>query len=665
MEIRNIAIIAHVDHGKTTLTDAIMTQCGHGDEGSMDSNALEQERGITIYAKNTSIIYKGTKINIVDTPGHADFGSEVERVLRSIDAVLLVVDAQEGPMPQTRFVLKKSLELGLIPIVVINKIDKQAANPARVHDEVLELFIELGAHDSQIDFPTIYAIGRQGVAKKHLTDEFKDLSPLLDTILEYVPPANAKGAELSRGRGLSERVETAGKRRESIGITRSEASEIPEPFTEAVSQTSSAGPEKDAAPEALTAQVFNLGYDNFLGRLAVCRIYSGMIKDGQNVWIKDVSGKSFTGKITKLFTFDGKKRIEVPQAESGDIITVAGIPDIYIGETITDNEETPPLPAIKVDEPTISLQFLVNNSPFAGREGTFVTGRQIRERLQLELETNVGLKVDFSSNEYLTVFGRGELHIGILIENMRREGYELQVSQPKVIFKRKNGEIIAASSESAKSGDDIQEPYEEVIIDTPQEYSGAIIETLGKRKGIMNDMKTHGNQVRMVFEMPTRGLLGYRNAFTIDTKGEGIMSSRVTGFKPHAGVIEKRETGSMTSMASGRTFGFSLWNLQDRGRLFIGPAVEVYEGMVIGDTSKGDDLEVNPCKGKALSNMRSSGKDEALTLVPPFELSIERGLELMRDDEYLEITPKSIRLRKKFLTELDRARARRKDWNPK
>jgi GTP-binding protein len=646
MEIRNIAIIAHVDHGKTTLTDAIMTQCGHGDEGSMDSNALEQERGITIYAKNTSIIYKGTKINIVDTPGHADFGSEVERVLRSIDAVLLVVDAQEGPMPQTRFVLKKSLELGLIPIVVINKIDKQAANPARVHDEVLELFIELGAHDSQIDFPTIYAIGRQGVAKKHLTDEFKDLSPLLDTILEYVPPANRAGADKTPieatfgGRGGRE-----------VGAAPAGAD---------------AGAENGAfAGPALTAQVFNLGYDNFLGRLAVCRIYSGMIKDGQNVWIKDVSGKSFTGKITKLFTFDGKKRIEVPQAESGDIITVAGIPDIYIGETITDNEETPPLPAIKVDEPTISLQFLVNNSPFAGREGTFVTGRQIRERLQLELETNVGLKVDFSSNEYLTVFGRGELHIGILIENMRREGYELQVSQPKVIFKRKNGEIIAASSESAKSGDDIQEPYEEVIIDTPQEYSGAIIETLGKRKGIMNDMKTHGNQVRMVFEMPTRGLLGYRNAFTIDTKGEGIMSSRVTGFKPHAGVIEKRETGSMTSMASGRTFGFSLWNLQDRGRLFIGPAVEVYEGMVIGDTSKGDDLEVNPCKGKALSNMRSSGKDEALTLVPPFELSIERGLELMRDDEYLEITPKSIRLRKKFLTELDRARARRKDWNPK
>lgn len=600
MEIRNIAIIAHVDHGKTTLTDAIMTQCGHGDEGSMDSNALEQERGITIYAKNTSVNYKGTKINIVDTPGHADFGSEVERVLRSIDAVLLVVDAQEGPMPQTRFVLKKSLELGLKPIVVINKIDKPAANPTRVHDEVLELFMELGANDAQIDFPTVYAVGRQGTAIKSLKDTAKDLTPLLDTIIDHVPPANLPASESS----------------------------------------------------GLTAQVFNLGYDNFLGRLAVCRVYTGTIKDGQNVWIKDINGKSFTGKVTKLFTFDGKKRIETAQADSGDIVTVAGIPDIYIGETITDNETIPALPAITVDEPTISLQFLVNNSPFAGKEGTFVTGRQIRERLQLELETNVGLKVDFSSNEYFTVYGRGELHIAILVENMRREGYELQVSMPKVILKEdkdSNGNITTL------------EPFEELIIDTPQEYSGTIIETLGKRKGIMNDMKTHGNQSRMVFEIPTRGLLGYRNVFTIDTKGEGIMSSRVLGFKPYAGEIEKRETGSMTSMASGRTFGFSLWNLQDRGRLFIGPAVEVYEGMVIGDTSKGDDLDVNPCKGKQLSNMRSSGKDEALMLVPPYELSIERGLELMRDDEYLEITPKNIRLRKKFLTELDRARARRKD----
>jgi GTP-binding protein len=605
MDIRNIAIIAHVDHGKTTLTDAIMTQCGHADEGSMDSNALEQERGITIYAKNTSINYKGTKINIVDTPGHADFGSEVERVLRSIDTVLLVVDAQEGPMPQTRFVLKKSLELGIKPIVIINKIDKPAANPMRVHDEVLELFMELGADDSQLDFPTIYAIGREGVAKKHLTDESKDLTPLLDAIIENVKPANTL-----------------------------------KPISE--SNSDFAG-----FDGALKAQVFNLGYDNFLGRLAIARIYEGSVKDGQNVWVKDINGKTFSGKITKLFTFSGKKRIEIPQADAGDIVTLAGMPDIYIGETVTDNESMPALPAINVDEPTISLQFLVNNSPFAGREGTFVTGRQIRERLEKELQTNVGLKVDFSSNEFFTVYGRGELHIAILLEYMRREGYELQVSQPKVIVKEENGVTV--------------EPFEEVIIDTPQEYSGAVIEQLGKRKGIMVDMKTHSNQVRMTFEAPTRGLLGYRNVFTIDTKGEGIMSSRFVAFKPHAGVIEKRETGSMTSMASGKSFGFSLWNLQDRGRLFISPAMDIYEGMVIGDTSKGDDLEVNPCKGKQLSNMRSSGKDEALTLVPPYILTIERGLELMRDDEYLEITPKNIRLRKKFLTELDRARARRKD----
>lgn len=604
-KIRNVAIIAHVDHGKTTLTDAIMTQCGHGDEGSMDSNALEQERGITIYAKNTSVTYKGTKINIVDTPGHADFGSEVERVLRSIDTVLLVVDAQEGPMPQTRFVLKKSLELGLKPIVILNKIDKPAANPARVHDEVLELFMELGANDEQLDFPTIYAIGRQGVAMRKLDDERKDLTPLLDMILEHVPPANKIGAQGSK---------------EGVG----------------------------SATDALKAQVFNLGYDNFLGRLAICRIYSGTIKDGQSVWVKDVNGKSFTGKITRLFTFDGKKRIETPQAESGDIVTVAGIPSIYIGETIVDNESTPALPAIKVDEPTISLQFLVNNSPFAGREGTFVTGRQIRERLERELETNVGLKVDFSSNEYFTVYGRGELHIAILIENMRREGYELQVSQPKVIFKKQ------------EEGDaELLEPFEELIIDCPQECSGTIIETLGKRKGIMTNMATHGNQVRMVFEIPTRGLLGYKNIFTIDTKGEGIMSSRVIGFKPYAGEIEKRETGSMTSMMSGKALGFALWNLQERGRLFIGPGTEVYEGMVIGDVAKGDDMEVNPCKGKQLTNMRASGSDDAIMLVPPYELSIERGLELMREDEYLEITPVNIRLRKKYLTELDRSKARR------
>jgi GTP-binding protein len=595
MDIRNIAIIAHVDHGKTTLTDAIMTQCGHGDDGTMDSNALEQERGITIYAKNTSIEYKGTKINIVDTPGHADFGSEVERVLRSIDTVLLVVDAQEGPMPQTRFVLKKSLELGLKPIVIINKIDKPAANPDHCHEMVLELFMELGANDAQLDFPTIYAIGRQGVAMKKLADERKDLTPLLDMILEHVPPAN-----------------------------------------------------KDhSATAPLTVQTFNLGYDNFLGRLAIGRIYDGTIKMGQTVFEKKIDGTVNSGKVTKLFTFEGKKRVEIQEATAGDIVTIAGFPEIYIGETLTDNAETPALPAIKIDEPTISLNFYVNSSPFAGREGKFVTGRQIRERLEKELEINVGLKVNFNANEFYTVYGRGELHIAVLLENMRREGYELQVSQPQVIVK---------DIEGVKS-----EPFEELTIDTPDEFTGAIIEKLGKRKAMMTDMKSKEGITRMIFEIPTRGLLGYRGAFVIDTKGNGILASRFIDFKPYAGEIEKHTTGSMTSMMTGKALAFALWNLQERGRVFIEPTTEVYEGMVVGDTSKGDDMDVNPCKGKAMSNMRSSGNDEHIMLTPAWTLDVEKGLETMREDEFLEITPKNVRLRKKFLTDTDRAKNRRKD----
>lgn len=584
-----------MDHGKTTLTDAVMTQCGHGDDGTMDSNALEQERGITIYAKNTSIEYKGTKINIVDTPGHADFGSEVERVLRSIDTVLLVVDAQEGPMPQTRFVLKKSLELGIKPIVIINKIDKPAANPDHCHEMVLELFMELGANDAQLDFPTIYAIGRQGVAMKKLDDERKDLTPLLDMILEHVPPAN-----------------------------------------------------KDKSAQApLTAQVFNLGYDNFLGRLAIARIYDGTIKTGQTVFEKKIDGTVNSGKVTKLFTFEGKKRVEINEASAGDIVTIAGFPDIYIGETLTDNADTKALEAIKIDEPTISLNFFVNSSPFAGREGKFVTGRQIRERLEKELEINVGLKVDFSSSEFYRVYGRGELHIAVLLENMRREGYELQVSQPQVIVK---------DIEGVKS-----EPFEELTIDTPDEFTGSIIEKLGKRKASMLDMKTKDGITRMIFEIPTRGLLGYRSAFVIDTKGNGILASRFIDFKPYAGEIEKHSTGSMTSMMTGKALAFALWNLQERGRVFIEPTTEVYEGMVVGDTSKGDDMDVNPCKGKAMSNMRSSGNDEHIMLTPAWKLDVEKGLETMREDEYLEITPKNVRLRKKFLTDTDRAKAKRKD----
>ncbi|MCX6716791.1 MAG: translational GTPase TypA [Candidatus Taylorbacteria bacterium] len=592
MEIRNIAIIAHVDHGKTTLTDALMKQCGFTDAGTMDSNALEQERGITIYAKNTSIPYKGTKINIVDTPGHADFGSEVERVLRSIDTVLLVVDAQEGPMPQTRFVLKKSLELGIKPIVVINKIDKPAARPTEVHEMVLELFMELGANDEQINFPTVFAIGREGIAKMNLKDESKDLTPLLDTIIAHVPPA-------------------------SFG-----KSDLP-----------------------LTAQVFNLGYDNFLGRLAIARIYSGKIKTGANVLVKKIDGSTVSHKITKLFTFEGTSRLEIEEALAGDIVTVAGLPEIFIGETICANEGMEALPAIKIDEPTITLNFLVNNAPFAGKEGKYVTGRQIRDRLLKELEINVGLKVDFSSNEYFNVSGRGELHIAILLENMRREGFELQVSQPQAIIKNVDGRP--------------HEPFEEVTIDAPEEFAGAVIEKLGKRRGLMTDMRTKDGQVRMIFEMPTRGILGYRGEFVIDTKGLGILCSRMIDFKPYCGEITKRETGAMVSMVAGKALGFSLWNLQDRGTLYIGPATEVYEGQIIGNTSKGEDMDVNPCKGKQLSNMRSSGNDEHIMLTPFFELSIERGLEIMGEDDYLEITPKSVRLRKKVLNPGERSRTKR------
>ncbi len=594
MEIRNIAIIAHVDHGKTTLTDALLLQAGVFKEGAtMDSNALEQERGITIYSKNAAIVYRDTKINLVDTPGHADFGSEVERVLRSIDSVLLVVDAQEGPMPQTRFVLKKSLELGLRPIVVINKIDKSAADPARCKEQVLELFFELGASEEQIDFPVVYANGRLGVAKRALTDESQDLSPLLDTILEYVPCASS--------------------------------------------------PELTQKP--LRFQPFNLGYDNFLGRLAVGRIYEGVISAGENIFVKKPDGETRSGRLTKVFAFEGLEKKEVARAEAGDIVLVAGLPDIDIGETVTTSAETEALPAIAVDEPTIALTFLVNNSPFGGREGKHVTSRELRAYLTRELEVNVGLRVDFSSSDSSRVYGRGELHISILLENMRRAGYELQVSQPQVIIREENG---------AK-----HEPFEEVIIDIPQKYQGVIIERLGSRAFVLKNLLQRDELMRLIFEGPTRGILGYRNQFVIDTKGEGIFTSRVIGFKPYAGEIQKRAVGSMVSMANGKALGYALWGLQERGTLYIGPAVEVYEGMVIGNTSKGVEMTVNPTKGKQLTNMRSKGSDEAIDLVPPFELTVERGLELMAEDEYLEITPKNVRLRKWYLSKTEREKTRR------
>lgn len=582
MEIRNIAIIAHVDHGKTTLTDALLHQAGYN-VASMDSNALEQERGITIYSKNASLLYKDTKINIVDTPGHADFSSEVERILRSIDCVLLLVDAQEGPMPQTKFVLKKSLELGLKPIVVINKIDKPAARPDVVQEMVYELFLDLGANDEQLDFPVVYAAAKKGFAIKNLSDEQKDLSPLLETVLEHVAVASKEGA-----------------------------SELP-----------------------LAAQPFNLAYDNFLGRCSICRVYEGRILSGQNVTILSHEAAPRIAKITKLFTFSGLERKEIESAEAGDIVMVAGLGQINIGDTICTSADTTPLPAIKIDEPTICLNFLVNNSPFAGREGKFVTNRQIKERLEKELEVNVGLKVDFSDTNFYKVYGRGELHIAILLENMRREGYEMQVSQPQVIIREEDG---------IKT-----EPYEEITIDIPEALSGVVIEKMSKRKGQMTDLRTHNGQTRILFEIPTRGILGYRNEFVVDTRGEGILCSHFIGFKAHAGDIERNQLGSMVSMIAGKALAYSLWNLQERGVLYIAPNTEVYVGMVVGNVAKGNDLDVNPIKGKKLTNVRASGTDEAIQLTPPWEINLERGLSIINEDEYLEVTPISIRLRKQNL----------------
>lgn len=590
-EIRNIAIIAHVDHGKTTLTDGLMEFAGSGEVGqSMDSNQLEKERGITIYAKNTSVEYKGTKINIVDTPGHADFGSEVERVLRSIDCVLLVVDAQEGPMPQTRFVLKKSLELGHRPIVVINKIDKPAADPARCADQVLELFWELGATDEQSEFPIVYAVGRDKVAKRKLEDPLTDLSPVLDVVLEHVPAAKVY-----------------------------------------------------AEGQDLRAQVFNLGYDNFLGRLAVARIYEGKVSKGQTIIMKHKGETPTKGKVVKLSTYRGTTQVETDTVYAGDIVLIAGLTDVNIGDTITDNEAAEPLPAINVDEPTVEMTFSVNSSPFAGREGKYVTSRQIGERLEKEMEINVGLRVESAGGDAYTVKGRGEMHIAILLENMRREGYELSVSQPKVILKEEDGKKL--------------EPYEEVTIDVPSEYQGAVIERLGNRGFIMQNMTIHENQVRLLFEGPTRGLLGYKNQFIIDTRGEGILASRFIEFRAYYGEIKKRQVGSMISMETGKALAFALFNLQDRGELYIGAGTEVYEGMVIGNTSKGEEMLVNPTKGKQLTNMRASGSDDAIVLTPHRPVTIETGLEIMNEDEYLEVCPQSVRIRKQYLKESERKKS--------
>ena len=594
MEIRNIAIIAHVDHGKTRLTDALMRQTGmtSDEKISMDSNDLEKERGITIYSKNTSLFYKDTKINIVDTPGHADFGSEVERVLRSIDSVLLLVDAQEGPMPQTKFVLKKSLALGLKPIVVINKIDKPAARPDWTQEKVLELFMDLGATDEQLDFVTVYANAKEGIAKANLADQSDDLVPLLDIILQKVMPAEA-------------------------------AVDLPFSF-----------------------QPFNLAYDNYLGRMGVGRVYQGTARVGDKVYVKKHNGEVAPGVISRLFTFEGLVRKEVPEVTAGDIVMIAGLPQIYIGDTICHEPDQELLAAIKIDDPTISLNFLINNSPFVGREGKFVTSRQIKERLEKELEVNVGLKIDFSLVDCYKVFGRGELHIAILLENMRRDGFELQVSQPQVILKEEDGVTL--------------EPFEEVTIDIGSDAVGAVIEKMSRRKGQMLKMRPEQNHTRLIFHMPTRGLLGYRSEFIVDTRGEGILCSEFIGFKPHVGEIEKSDVGSMVSGETGKVLAYSLANLENRGTLYIKPNVDVYEGQVIGNTAKGNDMTVNPIKGKHLTNMRSSNADAAIQLDPPLELTLERGLEIMAEDEYLEVTPLSVRLRKQALKEMDRVKASRR-----
>ncbi len=598
MSIRNIAIIAHVDHGKTTLVDALLKQGGafaaHEQVGElmMDSNAQEKERGITIYAKNTSIQYKDCKINIVDTPGHADFGSEVERILRTVDCVLLLVDAQEGPMPQTKFVLKKSLQLGLFPIVVINKIDKPAARPLEVVDEVFDLFVALGANDKQTDFPYIFAIAREGIAKRKLDDTATDLTPLFDLIMEHVPEAE-------------QRIDTA-----------------------------------------FRMQPSSLSYDNYLGRLAIGRVYEGIARPGDQVFVKTTDGKVRKAKVTKVLVSQGLKRVEVNEAHAGDIVTIAGIPDIYVGETITTDENAELLPAIRIDPPTITMNFLVNNSPFAGKEGSLVTTRHIKARLEKEKETNVGLQVeDIPGTDAYKVSGRGELHLSVLIEDMRREGFELQVSRPEVIMRTEDGVE--------------KEPIEHAIIDVPDEFTGSVIEMLAKRKGEMLDMKSHEGHTRLEYKVPTRGLLGFRGDFIIETRGEGILTHSFLTYEPFKGELTGQSHGSLISMENGVAVAFALWGLQERGRLFITPQTKVYEGMVIGESAKDEEMTVNPCKEKKLTNMRASGSDEAIVLTPVQPMSLEQALEYIADDELVEVTPESIRLRKKLLTDNDRRRARR------
>ncbi|EJB37179.1 translational GTPase TypA [Helicobacter pylori] len=596
--IRNIAVIAHVDHGKTTLVDGLLSQSGtfsereKVDERVMDSNDLERERGITILSKNTAIYYKDTKINIIDTPGHADFGGEVERVLKMVDGVLLLVDAQEGVMPQTKFVVKKALSFGICPIVVVNKIDKPAAEPDRVVDEVFDLFVAMGASDKQLDFPVVYAAARDGYAMKSLDDEKKNLEPLFETILEHVPSPSG------------------------------------------------------SVDEPLQMQIFTLDYDNYVGKIGIARVFNGSVKKNESVLLMKSDGSKENGRITKLIGFLGLARTEIENAYAGDIVALAGFNAMDVGDSVVDPTNPMPLDPMHLEEPTMSVYFAVNDSPLAGLEGKHVTANKLKDRLLKEMQTNIAMKCEEMGEGKFKVSGRGELQITILAENLRREGFEFSISRPEVIIKEENGVKC--------------EPFEHLVIDTPQDFSGAIIERLGKRKAEMKAMNPMSDgYTRLEFEIPARGLIGYRSEFLTDTKGEGVMNHSFLEFRPFSGSVESRKNGALISMENGEATAFSLFNIQERGTLFINPQTKVYVGMVIGEHSRDNDLDVNPIKSKHLTNMRASGSDDAIKLTPPRAMVLERALEWIEEDEILEVTPLNLRIRKKILDPNMRKRAKK------
>ncbi|MDD3775851.1 MAG: translational GTPase TypA [Sulfurovaceae bacterium] len=601
-KIKNIAVIAHVDHGKTTLVDQLLQQSGtyaaHQEvqERAMDSNDIEKERGITILSKNTAITYGDHKINIIDTPGHADFGGEVERVLRMVDGVLLLVDAQEGVMPQTKFVLKKAIGFGLIPIVVINKIDKDAAEPDRVMDEVFDLLVALDANEEQLEFPVVYAAARDGYAKWNMDDENKDMTPLFEAILEHVPyPTGSADADTQ-------------------------------------------------------AQVFTLDNDNFVGRIGITRIFNGKVRKGEEFTLVKADGSKSKSRISKLIGFKGLDRMDIAEAEAGDIVAIAGFNDIDVGDSICDNNNPVPLDPMHIEEPTLSVIFSVNDGPLAGTEGKHVTSNKIRERLAKEMETNIAMRMEPMGDASFKVSGRGELQIGILAENMRREGFEFLLARPEVVIKEENGVRM--------------EPFEHLVVDVPETFQGVAIEKLGKRKAEMTSLvPMPDGTVRIEFEIPARGLIGFRNEFLTDTKGEGIMNHSYLEYRPYSGVVESRTQGALVSMDDGVAVAFSLFNLQARGVLFVSPQEKVYSGMVIGESSRPGDLDVNPLKGKQLTNMRTSGADEAIKLVPPRKITLESAMEWIEDDELVEITPLNIRIRKRSLDANERRRMARDKKN--